>query len=70
MDRCVFLGYFYSEMWVGVTVQSIFMSACTFLEYIYGWVCVFITMGGIDCLQHIYGWVCLFRTQLSAGVTV
>ena len=43
----------------GVTVQSIFMIACTFLEYIYGWVGVFVTMGGCDCLQHIYGW-CAF----------
>ena len=38
----------------GVTVQSIFMIACTFLEYIYGCVGVFVTMGGCDCLQHIY----------------
>ena len=35
---------FHKWVWVGVNVQSKFMGGCTFLEYIYGWLWVFVTV--------------------------
>ena len=51
--------------WVGVvdvTVENVFMGGYTFLEYIYGWVWMFVTvrgtfMGGYTFFEFIYGWV-------------
>ena len=41
MGGCDFIEYLYGWVWMGVTVQTIFMGDCTFLEYIYGCVWVF-----------------------------
>ena len=45
---------------MGVTVEDTFMGGCTYLEYIYGWVWVFVTvkstcMGGCTFFEYIYG---------------
>ena len=45
-----------------VTVENAFMVGFTFLEYIYGWVWMFVTvkdtfMGGCTFFEFIYGWV-------------
>ena len=45
-----------------VTVENAFMGECTFLEYIYGWVWMFVTvkgtfMGGCTFFDFIYGWM-------------
>ena len=37
-------GAFLELLWMGVTVQSTFMGGCTYLEYIYGWVWVGVTV--------------------------
>ena len=44
---------------MSVTVENEFMGGCTFLEYIYGSVWVFVTefMGGFTFLELIYRWV-------------
>ena len=47
---------------MGVTVHFAFMGGCTFLEYIYGYVRVFVTiyktfMGRCIFLEDICGWV-------------
>ena len=43
-----------------VTVENAFMGECTFLEYIYGWVWMFVTvkgtcMGGCTFFELVYG---------------
>ena len=47
---------------MGGTVENVFMGRCTFLEYIYGWVWVFVTvkgtfLGGCTFFEFTYGWV-------------
>ena len=49
---------------MGVTVENTFVDGCTFLEYIYRWVWVGVTV------ENIYGWVYLFRIHLWMGVGV
>ena len=43
-----------------VTVENAFMGGCTFLEYIYGWVWMFVTVkgtciGGCTFFELVYG---------------
>ena len=43
-----------------VTVENVFMGGCTILEYIFGWVRVFVTvkctfMGGCTFFEFTYG---------------
>ena len=47
---------------MGVTVENAIIDGCTFLEYIYGWVWMFVTVkgtviGGCTFFEFIYGWV-------------
>ena len=41
---CVYVYLFRMLSRMGVTVENTFMGGCTFLEYIYGWVWVFVTV--------------------------
>ena len=43
-DRCGFLEHSQGWLWVSVTTENIFMSAWTFLEYIYGRMWLFVTV--------------------------
>ena len=45
---------------MGATIENAFMGGCTFLEYVYGWVWMFVTvkgtfMGGCTFLKLFMG---------------